>query len=194
MYIFIINPAAGSGRTMRLFSKIQASDVYNEIKSRYFLTECNGHAEKIVSHLVNDKSNNKITAIIVIGGDGTLHEVINGVGKRRIPIAIIPSGSGNDFARAFSIGKNPIAILESIVKGNNDMAYWLGNYQMGNEKKRHFVNSIGFGFDAEVAQIANRSFYKKVLSKLGLGKISYVVALLQVLRYFKPLNIDIEIN
>lgn len=194
MYIFIINPTAGSSRAMRIFSKIQASDLYKGIKSRYFLTKYNGHAEKIVNHLVNDKSNNNIIAIIVIGGDGTIHEVVNGVGKRRIPIAIIPSGSGNDFARNFSAGKSPLEILKSIINGNHDIPYWLGNYQMRNGDKRYFVNSIGFGFDAEVAQTANQSFYKKIFSRLGLGKISYVIALIQVLRRFKPLNVEMEVN
>lgn len=194
MYIFIINPTAGSGRAMRAFSKIQASELYKGIKSRYFLTKYNGHAEKIVNHLVNDKANNNIIAIIVIGGDGTIHEVVNGIGKRHIPIAIIPSGSGNDFARTVSIDKSPLAIFESVINGNSDLPYWLGNYQMRNGEKRYFVNSIGFGFDAEVAQTANQSFYKNVLSRLGLGKISYVIALIQVLRRFQPLNIDIEVN
>lgn len=194
MYIFIVNPTAGSGRAIRIFSKIQASHLYRDIKSRYFLTKDNGHAEKVVSHLVKEQSNNSIRAIIVIGGDGTLHEVVNGIGKLPIPIAVIPSGSGNDFARNFSIDKNPLTILESIINGNSDLPYWLGNYQMGNGTKRHFINSIGFGFDAEVAQTANQSFYKKLLNRLHLGKVSYVIALIQVLRGFKPLNIEVEVN
>lgn len=194
MYIFIINPVAGSGRAKKAFSKIQSSPLYKEIKSRYFLTKYSGHAEKIVSHLVKEQLNNNITAIIVIGGDGTLHEVVNGMGKRHVPIAIIPSGSGNDFVRNFRVGRNTLAIFESIIKGKNDQSYWLGNYQTKNGKKRYFVNSIGFGFDAEIARTANHSFYKKILNKLYLGKISYVIALIQVLSRFKPLNIEIEVN
>lgn len=194
MYIFIINPTAGSGSAIKQFAKIQASQLYKEIESRYFITKYNGHAEKIVSHLVKEQSNKSITTIIVIGGDGTLHEVVNGIGKRHIPIAIIPSGSGNDFVRNFSMGRKPLAILEAIVEGKSELSYWLGNYQMKNAKKRYFVNSIGFGFDAEVAQTANQSFYKRILNKFRLGKVSYVIALIQVLRRFKPLNIEVEVN
>src|SRR5690625_3135915 len=113
MYVFIVNPIAGSGRAIKIFSKIQASQLYKGIKSRYFLTKYKGHAEKVVSHLVKEQSNNNIITIIVIGGDGTLHEVTNGIGKRHIPIAVIPCGSGNDFVRNFSIGKNPLTILRS---------------------------------------------------------------------------------
>ncbi len=194
MYIFIVNPVAGSGRALKIFSKIQASQLYKDIESRYFLTKYSGHAEKIVNHLVKEQSNNNITTIIVVGGDGTLHEVVNGIGKRDVPIAIIPSGSGNDFVRNFSIGWKPLSIFKAIIKGKSNQSYWLGNYQMENGKKRSFVNSIGFGFDAEIAQTANHSFYKKILNKLYLGKVSYIIALIQVLRRFKPLNVEIDMN
>jgi YegS/Rv2252/BmrU family lipid kinase len=193
MYVFIVNPTAGSGRAMRIFSKIQKSKLYKDIKSRYFLTKYNGHAEKIVSHLVN-KQSDKISVIIVIGGDGTLHEVVNGIGNYRIPIAIIPSGSGNDFSRATSRTKNPLDIFQSIVKHKSSIKYWLGNYQISNRDSRYFVNSIGFGFDAEIAQTVNESYYKKILNKLKLGKISYVIALIQVLRRFKPLEVEVEVD
>jgi len=194
MYIFIVNPIAGSGRAMKTFSKIQASSLYKEIESRYFLTKYHGHGEKIVKHLVKEESNIKIKTIIVVGGDGTLHEVVNGIGERHVPIAIIPSGSGNDFARNFRKRRNPLILLESIIKGEGRLSYWVGNYQPKNGKKRCFVNSIGFGFDAEIAHTANHSFYKKILNKLRLGKLSYVVALIQILRRFEPLNIEFQVN
>src|SRR5699024_9082645 len=138
-----VNPTAGSGRATKIFSKIQASQLYKDIESRSFLTKDKGHAEKVVRYLVKEQSNNNISAIIVIGGDGTLHEVVNGIGKRHIPVAVIPCGSGNDFARNFSIRKNPLTILKSIIKGSSETPYWLGNYTMSNGNRRHFVNSIG---------------------------------------------------
>lgn len=193
MYVFIINPTAGRKRAEKIFSKIKSTTLYQEIDSRYFLTKYEGEAEEIVRHLV-DKRYQKITAIIVIGGDGTLHEVMNGIGKQSIPVSVIPSGSGNDFTRGFSIRKKPLKIFEDTIKGRLYSSYWLGNYEMTNGITRHFVNSIGFGFDAEVARTANQSSYKRVLNNLGLGKLGYVIALLQVLIYFKPLTINIEID
>lgn len=193
MYVFIVNPTAGRRRAMRIFSKIKSSKLYQEIDSRYFLTERQGDAEEIVRHLVQ-KRHQKITAIIIIGGDGTIHEVINGIGKQRIPISVIPSGSGNDFVRGCSIMKKPIDILRATINGRHNIPYWLGNYQTASGITRYFLNSIGFGFDAEIARTANRSFYKKVLNKLGLGRLGYIIALLQVLVYFKPLDIEVEVN
>lgn len=193
MYVFIINPSAGSGRAERMFAAIQESKLYKNIQSKAFLTHTNGHAEKVVRELIRTDREH-IRALIIIGGDGTFHEVINGMGTTVIPVAIIPSGSGNDFSRATSIPKDPVTILELILEGKSDMPYWLGNYRFSSGKQRHFVNSIGFGFDAHIAQTANRSFYKKILNKLRLGKISYIIALIQVLFRYQPMNLTVEVN
>lgn len=191
MYIFIINPTAGSGRAEQIFSNIQQSESYQNIQSEAYVTNSNGHAEKLVRKLTST-SNGRIRALIVIGGDGTLHEVMNGIGDYQIPVAVIPSGSGNDFARATFIPNDPVSILNLIVEGKSDMPYWLGNYQVDDEAKRHFVNSIGFGFDAHIVRTANRSFYKKTLNKLRLGKLSYMIALIQVLFRYQPMNVQIK--
>ncbi|QGS68540.1 hypothetical protein CV093_08375 [Oceanobacillus sp. 143] len=59
---------------------------------------------------------------------------------------------------------------------------------------RKFVNSIGFGFDAQIADTVNKSFYKNIFNRLGIGTFSYVIALIQVLIHFKPMTIVVDIN
>lgn len=193
MYIFIVNPIAGNGKASRYFSIIKKSKLYKEINSKYYLTKYKGHAEEIVRTL-KDASIKDIKTIIVIGGDGTLHEVMNGLEHRPIPISIIPGGSGNDFARGCSISGKPLEILERIIYNQKNTSYWVGNYRADNELKRFFVNNIGFGFDAQIAQVANNSSYKKLFNFLRIGKFSYVIALIQSLFKFKPIDIEIEIN
>src|SRR5699024_35108 len=111
MYIFIVNPVAGNGRAKRIFSEITSSYLYHQIKSTYFFTKYEGHAEEIIKNIIEDHAN-VVEVIIVIGGDGTLHEVMNGLAAEQIPIAFIPGGSGNDFARGCSIKEGPIDILQ----------------------------------------------------------------------------------
>src|SRR5690625_7444229 len=89
MYIFIVNPLAGSGRAIKTFSKIQSSQLYQKIESRYFLTKYSGHAEKIVRHLVKEQSNNNIIDIIVIGVDGTLYIVVYEIGILFVRLRIL---------------------------------------------------------------------------------------------------------
>ena len=192
MYVFIVNPIAGNGRAKKAFRQISESTIFTQINKEVYLTEYQGHAKKIVKELTSKKSF-CIKAIIIIGGDGTIHDAINGLRKTPINIGFIPGGSGNDFARGCKIKDNPVKLLESIVQGKGEIDYWFGSYEMKGSKKR-FANNIGFGFDAEVAKRANESKYKGFLSKWGLGNISYLFALLHILFSFKPKDITISYN
>src|SRR5699024_842733 len=158
MYVFIVNPVAGNGLAKRNFAKIKTSNQYKRLNSRYFLTQYKGHAEEIIQSLLKQRSFENVATIIVIGGDGTLHEVMNGLHDYNIPVAIVPSGSGNDFARACEIKGKKIHILHRIIKKRGRFLYWLGEYKLKQSKKeRFFINSIGFGFDAEIARKVNES-------------------------------------
>lgn len=198
MYVFIINPVAGSGRSKKIFSKLMKHKLYQNIDSEYYFTTYKGHAEEITRN-ISDTIPKQIKAIIVIGGDGTLHEVLNGLADRKysIPIGFIPGGSGNDFARGLTISRNPVDILRTMCSDNEingEVPYWLGTYKVDQEIERYFINSIGFGFDAEIAQAANHARYKSILNFFGLGMLSYVVALIHVLKYFKPFEVTIEMD
>ncbi|WP_051359433.1 diacylglycerol/lipid kinase family protein [Paucisalibacillus globulus] len=193
MFIFIVNPIAGNGRAFKIFRKIEKSKLYNKITSRHYLTEYPGHAEEIVKQIVLEKKS-AIKAIIIIGGDGTVHEVINGMGDANIPISFIAGGSGNDFGRGCRIKGSPLTILKKIVMDKKGLPYWKGNYDIDQDNQRNFINSIGFGFDAEIAEQANQSSYKNILNTLRLGTLSYVIALIQVLFKFKPFQAEIVID
>src|SRR5690625_4006949 len=102
MYVFIINPIAGNGRAKQIFLQLTTSKIYKSLKSIHFYTEYQGHAEEIAYHIsMTYKAD--LMGMIVVGEDGTLHEVVNGLTDQTIPVSIIPSGSGNDFARGCSI-------------------------------------------------------------------------------------------
>lgn len=191
MYVFIVNPFAGNGKSNLIFEKLQKSNAYEQLDSKYYYSEYEGHAEKIAVSLVTEKD---IACIIVIGGDGTIHEVMNGLGETDIPVGFIPGGSGNDFARGVGIKGSPLKVLREIIQGENLLNYWLGNYNHDDKEKRYFVNSMGFGFDAQTAHTANHSRYKKHFNNLGLGTGSYIIAILQILKKFKPMTLEITLD
>lgn len=193
MYVFIVNPIAGGGRGNRVYSNITKSRIYKDIESISYFTKHKGHAEEITKKLL-ERNSEEITALVAIGGDGTLHEIINGLSNIDIPVAFIPGGSGNDFARGCALDKNPIKILENIVDGDYYLPYYIGSFGIDEERSRLFTNNMGFGFDAMITKAANDSKYKKLLNKVRLGKISYVIALIHVLFKFKPMDIEVIIN
>ena len=191
MYIFIINPVAGNGRAKRIFKNLQTTDTYNNINAHFIYTEYEGHATEIASDL--SKSNAHIQAIIIVGGDGTIYEFLNGFTNRKIPLSFLLGGSGNDFARGCSIEGSSEAILKRVVSYDNPVIYWPTTYET-DFKKQIFANSIGFGFDALIAKKTNESTVKTILNKFGLGKLSYIYTLIKGLINFKPLNITVNVN
>ncbi|MBP1947848.1 diacylglycerol/lipid kinase family protein [Virgibacillus litoralis] len=192
MYIFIVNPIAGNGGAKKAYSNIAKTDAFKQIDSKCFFTEYFGHAERIAKHLTTDFPE-IVTCVVVIGGDGTLHEVLNGLCKPVVPVSFIPAGSGNDFARGCDIKGKPVEIFQRIIH-QNSKPYWLGCYQEKGKSPRNIVNSIGFGFDAEIAKAVNESKYKKLLSTIRLGKISYVIGLIKVLFRFRPMNLEMIVD
>ncbi|QKY69738.1 diacylglycerol kinase family protein [Lentibacillus sp. CBA3610] len=189
MYIFIVNPVSGSGRAKKIYNRIANSKPFSQVDTHCFFTQYGGHAEIIAKQLTDFQE--PVTCVIVIAGDGTLHEVINGLNVAKLPVASIPAGSGNDFARGCGISGSPVDMFNRIINRIEGKPYWLGYFRTDHHQGRYFVNNIGIGFDAEIAKTVNQSRYKQKLNKLRLGKISYIMALLQVLFRFKPMDLEI---
>ena len=123
--------------------------------------------------------------MVAVGGDGTLHEVINGMLQANInpneypAIGLLPYGSANDFARTAGIS-NSIAALIALIKSNTTQKIDLGKILLQKtQETRYFINIAGVGLGAEVAQNLERSssvlgpgfnYYKHIIK----GFLSYV--------------------
>lgn len=132
-----------------------------------------------------------------MGGDGTIHAVINGLKDySNVKIGFIPTGSGNDFARGFLIPRDPEKALEFILSFEEPLPRIdVGSYHLNhNQEKSLFINNLGVGFDAEVSLAANRSRMKKWLNRIGIGSFTYVVALLKKAITFKPSDVMLTID
>src|SRR5690625_1314250 len=184
MYIFIINPIAGNGSARKIHAQMLQNPAYIQLQPVSYYTEYRGHAEVIAAEISEVLNGKMVEGIVVIGGDGTLHEVMNGLKVRHLPIAFIPGGSGNDFARGLGLKKDSLEILRSIKKNIKTADYWLGKYETNETKNQYFVNCIGFGFDAVVAASANRSRLKGIFNRLSLGSIIYLFYLIKELLFF----------
>src|SRR5690625_1565364 len=194
MYVFIVNPTAGNGRAKKIHAQLQTHEQYQSLNPICFYTEYVGHAEKIARQLIHTHAHGEIKLIVVIGGDGTVHEVVNGLNGADIPISFIPGGSGNDFARGTSLIKSPTKMMAKINDANHILAYWLGVYRNEHNVERQFVNCIGFGFDAVVAKIANQSKLKKLFNQFRLGTVIYLFSLIRALLFYKPFSVTVEMD
>ena len=97
MYDFIINPAARSGMGKRTWKKVKKILLKHQIDFREFYTKGAGDAGRIAAKVT---SGSMPVHLVLIGGDGTLHEMVSGIKNwQHVSVGYIPVGSGNDFAR-----------------------------------------------------------------------------------------------
>ncbi len=181
MYIFITNPNARSGLGGKVWSEVERILKDKEVSYQIYFTKYQRHASRIVSEITSDGEEH---TIIVLGGDGTMNEVLNGIKElSKVTLGYIPIGSSNDFARYFHHPYEPEKALAAILSPKKYaminvglLTYWEG------ERKRRFAVSAGLGFDAGICHYAVVSKLKPLLNKLHLGKLTYVgIALAQML-------------
>lgn len=160
-WFVIVNPNAGKRKGAKDWLKIAA--LLNEAGIRFtnVFTEHKDHASKLAKKYIE----NGHKKIIVVGGDGTLNEVVNGVFNQShcpttdITLAMIPVGTGNDWCRMFKIPGDYKQAINLIIKGKTFIqdAGSLTYYTSENQHPvRYFINMAGLGFDAMVAKKTNK--------------------------------------
>ncbi|WP_193064371.1 diacylglycerol/lipid kinase family protein [Oceanobacillus oncorhynchi] len=189
MYLLIVNPHAGNGKAKQAFERIQKMESFHSIEQKTLFTDAPGEGKVIAANYSGDR---RIKHVIVIGGDGTMHEVMNGWVNQEVPVSFIPTGSGNDFARGTGQNRNAEKQWQKIISSPDRYCYWNGRVQLDNSENKKFINSIGVGIDAITTEAANKSRLKGWLNRLGLGKLIYLIALIRVIWSFQPMNIRLK--
>ncbi|OZB90724.1 diacylglycerol kinase family protein [Paenibacillus sp. XY044] len=178
MYLFIINPKSGSGRSLRSWKRVREALDSKKIKHAALFTTNMAEVDKLVSDTLAQHS--RWNAIVVIGGDGTIHSILPVLKRTGIPLGVIPAGSGNDTARGFGIPRDPLAALELILTGSAKAADLISAAGMP------VMTAVAAGFDAQVSENVNGSRYKKICNAVGAGRLAYVIGVLHTLMTFKP--------
>lgn len=149
MLDFIINPTAGKkhGKIIaQKIEKIKAKLTQLKVAFKIHFTEFKGHAKELTTKLIKNGS----TDIVCVGGDGTLHEVINGFCDfDKVNLGLIPCGTGNDFASAVNIPLDVDKALDVIIKGSPKYTDFM---QMPTVRG---INIIGTGIDVDVLKRYN---------------------------------------
>jgi diacylglycerol kinase (ATP) len=192
---FIINPKARNGYCLKIWQKVKTELEAENISFLAFLTEYPGHAKLLANQIASKNQEQQL--IVAVGGDGTMHEVVNGLIKyKHITLGFIPGGSGNDFSRGFQIPKDPVDALKVILRLSKKEGQMIdiGKINMENHQERFFINNMGAGFDALISYEVNQSHMKGLLNKLSLGRMVYVYFLLKKLFTYKSSTIDLSID
>lgn len=172
MLNFIVNAHSGRGKGQKTLRKIIDYCFRHKLEYTVHLTSAQGHATRIAKALCENDS----STIIAVGGDGTFHEVLNGIiSFEKTTLGFIPSGRGNDFARGLGIPLDTKKALDIIRAGKTRNI----DYIMVGDKR--CLNVAGTGLDVDVLQ--------RVAGKHG--KITYISSLIHCLKNFEPYNVSV---
>ena len=166
--LVIHNPTAG-WRRRRRFDKIVSALIREGVDVHVKPTTQRGDAETFARAI----DANSVDVVAVAGGDGTINEVVNGLGDSRMPLAIIPLGTANVLAHEIGLGGSPKEIAATIARGQPR------EISVGIVNDRRFVMMAGFGFDAYVV-----SQVQPAIKRL-FGKAAYVLSTFQALFSFR---------
>ncbi len=181
MFYFIVNPSSHSGNGIHIWRRLEPELKLRRAEYEAFLTEKEFDARNEAARLTSESGASK--TIVVIGGDGTMNEVLTGIRSlSKAVIGYIPAGSSNDLARALKLPSDPLVALETVLKPNGYLKMDVGRIEAEGCIRRFSV-SAGMGFDAAVCHEALSSKLKGKLNRIGLGKLTYgLIALKQLAR------------
>lgn len=191
--LLIANPAAGRGRDA-ILPRLRDALTDRGLEHDVATTRGPGHAIRLARDAVTEQG---IRFVVAVGGDGTLHEVVNGLvdpeeGPRApdAVLGVVPAGSGSDFTRTFGLDRKP-EILAQHLDGETVFGVDLGRVRLigrdGTEQTRLFANIAEAGFGAEVTDRANGL-------PRPLGPLRYPAATLLSLRRFSLTEATVTID
>lgn len=192
-WFVIVNPNAGRRKGEKDWLEIAKLLTDAGLEFTCVFTDAPNHAVKLAKKYIEAG----FRKILVVGGDGTLNEVINGIFMQNrfapdeITIAMIPVGTGNDWGRTFNIPSGYKEAIDVIIKGKTfrqDIGKVLYTTK-DSQKIRYFINMAGMGFDAMVARKTNK---QKAAGKGG--PLSYLINLFTSLIAYKHIVTNILID
>ncbi|HEX7704881.1 MAG TPA: diacylglycerol kinase family protein [Thermoanaerobaculia bacterium] len=171
----IYNPAAGRGRARR---NVPAVEEY--LRGRGARVDCEpSTGPDDLVRIAAESSRGGYDRVVVCGGDGTLNLAVREMDLEQVTLALIPSGSGDDFARVVGIPKDVRRACDVVLDGV------VREFDVALANGLRYLGVAGLGFDSEVAEFANRH------EGLLRGSAVYLYAIMRVLPRFTPRAVTI---
>lgn len=210
-YIIIANPISGKGHAKNVAEQAHAALTESGKQGQLLLTAASGDAKRFAEEAVSDGTR----FIIACGGDGTLHEVVNGIATAPdVTLGVLPCGRGNDFAAAVGIPLKPEAAIATLISGT-PIRVDLGSCYSSNQQpaanenscqlqdgtiepdpsltdnqqpttNNYFTTIATCGYDAEVSRRAAKG------TPLFAGTASYAYAAVETLFYYDPPSVRLD--
>jgi len=183
--LLVYNPFAGHGRAQKILPEVEAYFQEKGIEFDLRTTDYHEHGIQIVK----DADLSQYDGVVAAGGDGTLFEVINGYyrneTKTKIPIGILPIGTGNAFARDLELHNTHWKDAVDIIALQSPRKVDVGQF-ISHGETYYFLNILGLGFVADVTEIA--------LKLKVFGNLSYTLGVFQKTIFLNSHKLTITID
>ena len=186
--VVIANPAAAAGRVGRTRELLQAQITEALGPCRFVETERAGHA----TTLARDAAEKGVSRVLSLGGDGTHHEVVNGLMEHRngprVAFGVLPAGTGGDLRRTLGVMtlEDALKAIKDRPVRSVDVGHARFTDDAGEEQSRWFVNLASCGMSGLVDRIVNTSS-----KRLG-GAASFYLGTLRAMAQYRPARVSIK--
>jgi YegS/Rv2252/BmrU family lipid kinase len=191
--VFIVNPAAGGGRSGRVWARLEGAARTSCASPRVCFTSERGAAIAIARQAATDGAQ----LVVAVGGDGTVNEVVNGLmrapdgARRSVALGVLATGTGRDLARSLDLPADPIGQLARIT-GGIDRRIDVGRVTFGGPaagEPRYFVNVASFGLSGVADRIMNGHALRWLPTKLA-----FQAAVVRSLTVFRNAKVRIRVD
>ena len=186
-WFLIVNPTSGNGKSKKSWQHISTLLTNQGIRFSFAFTAYSKHESELVQQAIK----NGFTKIISVGGDGTLHHIVNGIMSQKfvetntIQLAVIPIGTGNDWVKTYNIPAKIEKSILNIIQGQSILQD-IGKLKTENNTITYFNNVAGIGYDGYVVN--------KLEKLKKFGGIAYLLSGISGLLFYKKTEFKIEIN
>lgn len=208
-FILIANPISGKGHAKSIAEQAYTALTESGCQGQLVFTSASGDAMRFAREAVSDG----IRSVIACGGDGTLHEVVNGIAMvPDVTLGVLPCGRGNDFAAAIGVPLKPDAAIATLLSGTpirvdlgrcyqNSFQLTVNSRQLKGgvvepepsltdnrqlTTDNYFITIATCGYDTEVSRRASKG------TPLFAGTASYAYAAVETLFYYEPPFVRLE--
>jgi len=166
--LLVVNPVAGRGKTLKMLPRVRKR--LAELGLAFDLTETN--APDDATRIAREAAEKGYEIVACIGGDGTVSETGRGLIGSDTALALIPAGTGNDFARALGVYRKPDLAIRTLKDGH------VKAIDVGRFGQHTFLNTVGVGFDGQVTH--DNQQVKRIT-----GILSYLLVVMKNLPTYK---------
>jgi diacylglycerol kinase (ATP) len=185
--VFLVNPASAGGSTGRRWPGLARRAASLGLRGDTYLSEAPGHLTTLAREAVAEGA----TLVVVVGGDGTVNEAVNGLAGADVDLAILPRGTGTDFVRTFGIPTrfdDAVAVARTGAPRAVDLGRATYQAWAGGRAEAYFANIASAGMSGAIAKRANTT-----TKALG-GKISFLWATVAVFSRWKAGEVRVSVD